>query len=66
MKVNVLKAKIVEQGKKMENVSQYIGINRSTLSRKLNEKQEFTLSELTNLSKYLNLSNNEIINIFFD
>ena len=66
MKVNVLKAKIVEQGKKMENVSQYIGINRSTLSRKLNEKQEFTLSELTNLSKYLNLSNNEIINIFYE
>ncbi len=64
--VNKLRRKIVELGLTTADVAEKMGIDRSTLYRKLNEPDEgFTVKEVADLAKILNLTANELNTIFF-
>lgn len=64
--VNKLKGKIVERGMTMAELAQKIGIDRSTLYRKLNsEGKDFTIEEADLISKELQLTYIEVNSIFF-
>lgn len=66
--VNILKlkGKIVECGTNIEELSKNIGINKSTFYRKLNSNgEEFSVREVTFMIRTLNLSLNEVNEIFF-
>ena len=62
---NKLKAKFVENGLTMEQVAQLLGINPVTLYRKMSGDSEFTRNEIAMLKNALNISLEEISNIFF-
>lgn len=62
---NKLKAKFVENGFTMEQVAQLLGINPVTLYRKMSGDSEFTRNEIAMLKNALNISLEEISNIFF-
>lgn len=61
----ILKAKMVENGMTQEQLSQRLGIDRSTLNRKLKNIDSFTVGEAKLLRNVLNLSSNEAVDIFF-
>lgn len=61
-----LKAELVRQGKTYDNVAETIGISLVSFNRKINDKTEFSLSELTAIKKCLNLSDKRFKEIFFD
>lgn len=65
--VRRLKGKIVEYGINVDILAKEIGINKSTLYRKINSGGEnITVSEVKKISKILKLSKDEICEIFFD
>lgn len=65
--ISKLKGKIVENGLSIEKLADLIGINRSTLYRKLNHKGEtFTIKEASLIAKTLKLTAEEVNFIFFD
>ncbi|MEY8370159.1 hypothetical protein AAK938_01470 [Aerococcaceae bacterium 50-4] len=76
MNSNAVKAKIVFNGMSIDEfinqVNQelekkgYGSMSRSTYYKNLRGEQEFTRSEIQAISKVLNLSNDEVLNIFFD
>ena len=64
--INKLKGKIVENGLTIEKLADNIGIDRSTLYRKINNKGEtFTLKEADLILNALNLTAEEAKAIFF-
>lgn len=66
--VNVrrLKGKIVEYGMSVDILAKEIGINKSTLYRKINSGGEnITVGEMKKISEVLKLSRDEICEIFF-
>lgn len=65
--VNKLKGKIVENGLSVKELALKIGIDRSTFYRKLatNQGETFTVREVNLICKYLNLSKDEAMEIFF-
>ena len=63
----LLKKKIADSEKKIEEIADLMGIDKSTLYRKLsNGTREFTVSEAKKLKDILSLSNQESISIFFN
>lgn len=66
MNVNKLRGKIVEQEMNVEKLAKAIGMDKSTLYRKLNSDGDtFTVREVNSICKALNLSKNEAFEIFF-
>jgi predicted transcriptional regulator len=65
--VNVLrlKAKIIEKGMNVEGLAKSIGIDRSSLYRKLNNFEKFTIGEANQIKEILEMTNEEASNIFF-
>lgn len=64
--VNKLKAKAVEQGMSVSQLAAKIGMNQSTLYRKLNADGEtLMIREANAIVKELNLSANDAMAIFF-
>lgn len=66
MNTSRLKGKIVENNYNFETFSKAISMNHSTLCRKLNNKSEFTASEIERIRNVLNLSFREFADIFFE
>lgn len=67
MNVNRLKGKIVERGLSIPVVAEKMGIDRSSLYRKLNNKGEtLTIREAQKIVEILELSPVEATEIFFD
>lgn len=67
MNVNKLKGKIVEKGMNLSDVANRIGVDRSTLYRKINTQGDnLTVSEVSRIATVLDLSSDEITNIFFN
>jgi DNA-binding XRE family transcriptional regulator len=60
-----LKGKFAECGLTREEVAKILGINRSTLLRKLNGDKEFSRSEIQTLKDNLKLNEKEFLDIFF-
>lgn len=65
MKANALKAKIVERDMNIDSFCKAAGFVRSTFSRKLKGESEFTRDEMEKIMVVLNLSSDEMRNIFF-
>lgn len=66
MNVNKLRAKIVEKGLSIELVAKEIGIDRSSLYRKLNNAGEtLTIREANKIVETLEIPANEAVEIFF-
>ena len=64
--VNKLKGKIVEQGMNVEKLAKKIGIDKSTLYRKLqNEGESITIKEANLMIEALQLTAEEAHSIFF-
>lgn len=61
-----LKAKIIEKDLSVEQVAKSIGINASTMYRKIaNNGDSFTVAEANNIGVLLNLSAADMNDIFF-
>lgn len=66
MNVNKLKGKIVENGLNVSQLAVSIGVDRTTLYRKLTSNGEtLTISEAEKIAKVLNLSMEDVKAIFF-
>ena len=64
--VNELKGKIVARGKNVAQIAEEMGIDKSTLYRKLEPNGDlFTIREATMISKILCLSMEDVNAIFF-
>lgn len=64
--VNKLKGKIVERELNVGKLAEMVGINRSTLYRKMsNHGEDFTIKEAILISKELQLTEHEAVEIFF-
>lgn len=62
---NKLRAKIIERGYSVNEVSAAIGINPATFWRKCKGISSFTLDEIQKIKAFLNLSDVEVMYIFF-
>ncbi len=60
-----LKGRIVEKKENQENLANEIGITKTTLNFKLNNKCAFKQSEIILLSNLLGISKDEISEYFF-
>lgn len=66
MNRNKLLGKIKENGFTIETVARLTGMSLSTLSRKLNGHVEFTRDEINAISDALKMSNEDLMEIFFN
>lgn len=64
MNVQKLKGKIVEKGLNVESVAEKIGIDRSSLYRKLNNSENISCGEAIRIMDVLDLSDEEAMLIF--
>ena len=65
MNLNKLKGKIVENGMNVERLADAIGVDRSTLYRKLNNGEQITIGEAARIKDALGLSAGDAYDIFF-
>ena len=65
MKVNELRAEIVRNGMTTEVFADKVGIGRTTLWRRFESPESFTLGEINKIAKVLNLDGKKIETIFF-
>lgn len=65
MNVKMLKDKISERGMNVETLAAKIGIDRSTMYRKLNFDISTTVAEAIRIKDALGLTNEEARSIFF-
>ena len=56
---NLLKGAIKSNGLTQSEVAKSIGISRASMNYKINNKRQFTASEITKLSHLLNIDNKE-------
>lgn len=64
MKTNKLKAKIIEKGLNVEALADKIGLERSTLYRKLNNFEKISIGEAIRMKVALEMTDDEAISIF--
>ena len=64
MDLNKLKGKIFEKGWNVEKLAENIGIDRSSMYRKLNNFEKITIGEAKKITAVLNLSNEDASSIF--
>ena len=65
MKINKLKAKVVEKEMNIEMLAKKLGINQSSLYRKLNNAGEkITIGEAVKIKNILDIKDEEAIDIF--
>lgn len=63
--IRKLKGKIVEKGFNQSKIAEEIGMNRSTMHRKINSG-DFSVEEANSIRRVLQLSKEELIEIFFN
>ncbi len=64
MNVNKLKGKIAEKGLSVEKLAQQIGVDRSSLYRKLNNAEKITIGEAMRMKNALEMTPEEATLIF--
>ncbi len=64
MNVNKLKGKIAEKGLSVEKLAQQIGVDRSSLYRKLNNAEKITIGEASKIKDVLEMTPEEATIIF--
>lgn len=64
MDLNKLKGKIIEKGWNVEKLAEHIGVERSSMYRKLNNFEKITIGEAKKITVALELSNEDASYIF--
>ena len=64
MNINKLKGKIVEKNMNVEQLAEMIGIDKTTLYRKLNNAEKITIGEAAKIKVALRLNDSEAYEIF--
>ena len=64
MNINKLKGKIVENEMNVESLALIIGIDRSSLYRKLNNSEKLTIGEAVRIKDALKMTDSEACEIF--
>lgn len=64
MNANRLKSKIIEKGLNVAKTAELLNMNKSTLYRKINGFEKFTVADAVQLKEILSLSNSEATEIF--
>lgn len=64
MKLNKLKGKMVENEVNVESLADALGVDRSTMYRKLNEADKITIGEAMKIKAVLSLTDEEATDIF--
>lgn len=64
MNINKLKGKIVENEMNVEKLALIIGIDRSSLYRKLNNAEKLTIGEAVKIKAALQMTDSEACEIF--
>ena len=64
MNVNKLKGKIVSNGMNVEQLADAIGVDKSSLYRKLNNFEKITIGEALRIKDALSMNNEEACEIF--
>lgn len=64
MKLDLLKGKIVANGMNVEQLAKSIGIDRSSLYRKLNNADKITIGEAMKMKEALSMTSEEATEIF--
>ena len=59
-----LKGKMAERGIRQEDLAKAVGIDRSTLNRRLKTGEDFTIEETNKIVAFLQLTAEEALNIF--
>lgn len=59
-----IKIKMLEHNLTSKDVAEKLGISKQALSYKMNNKQDFKVSEIWDLAKLLELTDGEIVRIF--
>lgn len=62
---NELKAEVVRQGLTLDELSNAIGINPASLSRKMSGVSDFYRGEIEKIVQVLHLSGDDVLRIFF-
>jgi plasmid maintenance system antidote protein VapI len=65
MNVTKLKGKIVASGMNVERLAELIGVDRSSLYRKLSNAEKITIGEAAKMKEALGMTNEEAKDIFF-
>ena len=66
MNVSKLKGKIVEKEMNVEKLAELIGIDRSSLYRKLNAFERITIGEASKIATVLEMTDDEAFEIFLN
>ena len=66
MDLNKIKGKLKENNLTYGDISMTLGISRTTFNDKINGKKKFYIDEIKELSKKLNLTDEEEISIFLN
>lgn len=64
LNVNKLKAKMIEKGYNVESLAVALGMDKSTLYRKLQRLEAFTIGEVRKIKEILELTDSEAVEIF--
>ena len=62
---NELKAEIIRKGYSIAEVAKAVGIDVASLHRKMSGKSDFYRSEIQKIREILNLSEQDLLRIFF-
>ncbi|WP_288771565.1 DUF739 domain-containing protein [Sneathia vaginalis] len=65
MKGNLLKAKLIEKGHEVKELSKVLNVSMNTTYKKINREVPILDYEIRLISDFLNLTNDEIVKIFF-
>lgn len=65
MNTFVLKSQMALKGKSQKDMAEQCGITTGTFSKKINGKREFTQGEISAIAQTLNLTREQICDIFF-
>ena len=66
MKKNLFLAKMYEKNTNKNEISKILGINKRSLDRRLMKETNFTTKDINSLKKHLNLTNDEVVEIFIN
>lgn len=64
MNIAKLKGKIVEKGMNVESLAELIGVDRSSMYRKLNNFEKITIGEAIRIKDALEMSDSDAFDIF--
>ena len=66
MNLDKLKGKLVEKNKTYKDCAQYLGVSLTTFNKKMNNRSKWYVEEVVKLGRFLNLSKNEMMEIFLN